>query len=57
MAGDRRTNEATLKKYYPSEAGGMLVAGNTKYQPIFIEKDNLFINGVLIGILKQKEVR
>ena len=35
----------------------MLVAGNTKYQPIFIEKDNLFINGVLIGILKQKEVR
>ena len=57
MAGDRRTNEATLKKYYPSEAGVMLVAGNTKYQPIFIEKDNLFINGVLIGILKQKEVR
>lgn len=53
VAGDRRTNEATLKKYYPSEAGVMLVAGNKKYQPIFIEKDNLFINGILIGVLKQ----
>lgn len=53
VAGDCRTNEATMKKYYPCGKQVTLVPGNNCYQPIVIASEYVFINGVVIGILKQ----
>lgn len=50
VAGDRTTNEATLKKFYPSETQITLIPGNNKYDPIFLRKEDFFINGILVGI-------
>lgn len=50
VAGDRTTNEATLKKFYPSDTQITLIPGNNKYEPIFLRKEDFFINGILVGI-------
>ncbi len=52
VAGDKTTNEATLKRYYPSSSLVTLVPGNCHYEPILIKPEDLFINGVVVGIMK-----
>lgn len=52
VAGDKTTNEATLKRYYPSSSMVTLIPGNCHYEPILIEPENLFINGVVVGVMK-----
>ena len=54
VAGDCRTGEATLKKYYPCGKQVTLAPGNNRYQPISIDTEYIFINGIVIGVLKQK---
>lgn len=54
VAGDKTTNEATLKKYYPSSSMITLVPGNCHYDPILVKPEDLFINGVVIGVMKDK---
>lgn len=52
VAGDKTTNEATLKKYYPSSSLVTLVPGNCHYEPILVKPEDLFINGVVVGVMK-----
>ena len=56
VAGNKTTNEATLKKYYPTSAMVMLAPGNNRYEPIMVKPEDLFINGVVVGIMKDKGV-
>lgn len=53
IAGDRTTNEATIKRYsIGSDHTVILTPGNKTYPPIPLPADVVFINGVLVGILK-----
>lgn len=52
VAGNKATNEATLKKYYPSSSVVTLAPGNNHYEPIMLRPEDVFINGVVIGIMK-----
>lgn len=52
VAGDKTTNEATLKRYYPSSSMVTLVPGNCHYEPILVKPEDLFINGVVVGVMK-----
>ena len=52
VAGKRGSNEVTLKKYHNFNGTVGLMAGNPNYESIMIPENELFINGVVIGILK-----
>lgn len=52
VAGNKSTNEATLKKYYPSSTLVTLAPGNSQYEPIILRPEDVFINGVVIGVMK-----
>lgn len=54
VAGNRTTNEATLKKFYPTGSHVTLVPGNDNYEPILLRKEDFFINGILVGIFKER---
>lgn len=52
VAGNKATNEATLKKYYPSSSVITLAPGNNQYEPIMLRPEDVFINGVVVGVMK-----
>lgn len=52
VAGVRGENQVTLKKYFNFGDKIGLIPGNSSYKPIMIPEEELFINGVLIGVLK-----
>lgn len=54
VAGQRGSNEVTLKQYCNYGGNVGLMPGNPKYEPIMIPEDELFVNGVLVGILKHQ---
>ena len=54
VAGNKFTNEATLKRYYPSASMVSLAPGNPNYEPIILKQEEVFINGVVVGIMKNK---
>ena len=54
VAGNKFTNEATLKKYYPTSSIITLAPGNSDYEPIILKPEELFINGIVVGIMKNK---
>lgn len=56
VAGNKFTNEATLKKYYPSSTKVTLAPGNSHYEPINLKPEELFINGVVVGVMKDKGI-
>lgn len=56
VAGDKSTNEATLKKYYPSSSVITLAPGNCHYEPILMKPENIFINGIVVGIMKDQGI-
>ena len=53
VAGNKFTNEATLKRYYPSASMVSLAPGNPNYEPIILKQEEVFINGVVVGIMKK----
>lgn len=54
VAGNKTTNEATVKKYYPSSTVVTLAPGNCHYEPILVKPEDLFINGVVVGVMKDQ---
>lgn len=52
VAGVRGENQVTLKKYINFGKQVGLIPGNPNYEPIMVMEENLFINGVLVGVLK-----
>jgi SOS regulatory protein LexA len=54
IAGKIGQNEVTLKKYYNMQGNIMLTPGNPKYEPIMIPENEIFINGIVCGILKPR---
>jgi len=48
------TGEATLKKFYRDNKSGRirLQPANEKYEPIFVEPDQLQIQGIVIGVIR-----
>ena len=56
VAGDKATNEATLKRFYPAASMVTLAPGNCNYEPIMLKAEDVFINGVVVGIMKNKGV-
>ncbi len=46
--------EATMKKFMPMGDSILLISENEKYEPIQMKKEDVLINGKVIGILKQK---
>lgn len=55
IAGDMAEDEVTMKKYFLSGKSVMLMPGNRQYEPILLPVEETYINGVLIGIMKQVE--
>lgn len=54
VAGKRGINEVTLKQYYNFGGNIGLMPGNPQYEPIMITEDEVFVNGVMIGLLSKK---
>lgn len=54
VAGKLGDDEVTLKQYYNFGDYIGLMPGNPKYQPIMLPEEELFINGILIGVLSCK---
>ena len=46
--------EATMKKFMPMGDSILLISENDKYEPIQMKKEDVLINGKVIGILKSK---
>lgn len=46
--------EATMKKFMPMGDSILLISENEKYEPIQMKKEDVLINGKVIGILKSK---
>lgn len=55
VAGKLGENEVTLKRYCNFGGNIGLMPGNCKYQPIMVPANELFINGVLVGVLSLKK--
>lgn len=55
VAGSKKLNEFTLKKYEQGVNEVILHPGNSKYQDIHIPLCDYIMNGVVVGIIKQKE--
>lgn len=53
VAGKTGTDEVTLKQYTNFSGIIGLTPGNAKYEPIMIPEQELFINGILVGVLKE----
>jgi SOS-response transcriptional repressor LexA len=51
VAGKRGENQVTLKQYFNFGDKIGLIPGNSKYEQIMINAGEIFINGVLIGVL------
>ncbi|AIY06259.1 transcriptional regulator, LexA family [Planococcus sp. PAMC 21323] len=45
--------EATMKKYMPMGSDIILMSENPSYEPIVMRSEDVFINGRVIGVLKQ----
>lgn len=45
--------EATMKKFMPMGDSIVLISENDKYEPIMMNKDDVLINGKVIGVLKK----
>ncbi len=45
--------EATMKRYMPMGSEIILVSENPSYEPIIMRSEDVFINGRVIGVLKQ----
>lgn len=56
VAGNRATNEATLKRYYSAAGMVTLAPGNCNYEPIMLKAEDVFINGIVVGIMKNKGI-
>lgn len=54
VAGRLGENEVTLKQYCNFGENVGLMPGNPRYQPIMIPENELFINGILVGVLSCK---
>lgn len=46
-------SEATVKEYIPMGGEVLLISQNTNYEPIGMKAEDVYINGKVIGILKQ----
>ena len=46
--------EATMKKFMPMEDSILLISENDKYEPIQMKKEDVLINGKVIGVLKSR---
>ncbi|MEK5217168.1 transcriptional repressor LexA [Psychrobacillus sp. FSL H8-0487] len=46
--------EATMKKFMPMGDSILLISENEKYEPIQMKKEDVLINGKVIGIMKSK---
>ena len=44
---------STLKRYSPMNDQILLIPENSAYEPIMVEEDDLYINGVVVGVLKK----
>ena len=44
--------EATMKKFMPMGDSILLISENEKYEPIQMKKDDVLINGKVIGVMK-----
>lgn len=53
IAGEMAEDEVTMKRYFLSGKSVMLMPGNRQYEPILLPVEETYINGVLIGIMKQ----
>lgn len=56
VAGKRGDNQVTLKQFCNFNGTIGLMPGNRKYSPIMIPEKELFINGVLEGVLNCKKM-
>jgi ATP-dependent DNA helicase RecQ len=45
-------NEATVKKYNRMDESILLIPENKNYEPIIVKEENLYINGIVEGVLK-----
>ena len=54
VAGKRGSNEVTLKKYHNFNGTVGLMAGNPNYESIMIPEHEIFVNGVVVGVLKRE---
>ncbi|MGM0379551.1 MAG: 3'-5' exonuclease [Bacillota bacterium] len=45
-------DNSTLKRYFPMEDKVLLIPENNNYKPISIKSNQLYINGVVIGVIK-----
>ncbi len=58
VAGKRGMNEVTLKQYHIYQEGMVgLVPGNDNYEAIIIQEKEVFVNGVVVGVLKRKKYK
>lgn len=55
VAGNRKLNEFTLKKYEKNANEVILHPGNNKYQNIHIPFSDFIMNGIVVGIIRQEE--
>ena len=46
--------EATMKKFMPMGDSILLISENEKYEPIQMKKEDVLINGKVIGVMKSK---
>ena len=46
--------EATMKKFMPMGDSILLISENDKYEPIQMKKEDVLINGKVIGVLKSR---
>ena len=56
VAGRLGENEVTLKQYCNFDGTIGLMPGNPKYQPIMVPENQLFVNGILVGVLSRKNL-
>lgn len=56
VAGRLGENEVTLKQYCNFGGTIGLMPGNPKYQPIMVPENQLFVNGILVGVLSRKHL-
>lgn len=45
-------NTATLKRYMPMNGKILLISENPSYEPIQVDENEVYINGVVVGVLK-----
>ena len=48
-----RGNDVTLKKFYRESGRVRLQPANTSMQPIFVDPDQVQIQGVVIGVMRK----